>query len=276
MAQTSSASREPSMEEILASIRRIIEDSDVSRHPVSTSANFPLRGEVAEFRRPTPAQEQPAAEAPISRPAEKPAMMRDILKDEPVLRGPIDEPVKAAPAFEPEIEEEEEDIVLDAQNDDRRAVEVLQEASAAIAPETAAEDNSMEALDRSLEDGIAEAIEELLEPDLDEPVEAHAEPVVERAPEVPVATKAPAAPISEPLANATVAPHILSQVAERQVAAAFQDLSHVVRAEPRRSFDDIAAEILRPMLQDWLDNNLPTLVERLVREEIERVVRGDR
>jgi cell pole-organizing protein PopZ len=49
-----------------------------------------------------------------------------------------------------------------------------------------------------------------------------------------------------------------------------------VRAEPRRSFDDIAAEILRPMLQDWLDNNLPTLVERLVREEIERVVRGDR
>ncbi|MBZ9917266.1 DUF2497 domain-containing protein, partial [Mesorhizobium sp. BR1-1-7] len=29
-----------------------------------------------------------------------------------------------------------------------------------------------------------------------------------------------------------------------------------------------------PMLQDWLDNNLPTLVERLVREEIERVARG--
>jgi uncharacterized protein len=28
------------------------------------------------------------------------------------------------------------------------------------------------------------------------------------------------------------------------------------------------------MLQDWLDNNLPTLVERLVREEIERVARG--
>jgi cell pole-organizing protein PopZ len=28
------------------------------------------------------------------------------------------------------------------------------------------------------------------------------------------------------------------------------------------------------MLQDWLDNNLPLLVERLVREEIERVARG--
>ena len=35
----------------------------------------------------------------------------------------------------------------------------------------------------------------------------------------------------------------------------------------------MAEEMLRPMLQDWLDNNLPTLVERLVREEIERVAR---
>ena len=30
------------------------------------------------------------------------------------------------------------------------------------------------------------------------------------------------------------------------------------------------------LLQEWLDDNLPTLVERLVREEIERVARGPR
>lgn len=275
MAQTSSA-REPSMEEILASIRRIIEDSDVSRHPMSTTASFPLRGEVAEFRRRVPAQEQPASERPVSRPAEKPAMMRDILKDEAVLRGPIDAPVKAAPApaIEPEIEEEDEDIVLDAQNDDWRATDLAPEAPAAIAPKAAEEDASIEALDRSLEDGIAEAIDEMLEPALEEPVEVSAAPVAESVPEKPVT--AAASPTPEPLAKTAAASHILSQVAERQVAAAFQDLSHVVRSEPRRSFDDIAAEILRPMLQDWLDNNLPTLVERLVREEIERVVRGDR
>jgi hypothetical protein len=34
--------------------------------------------------------------------------------------------------------------------------------------------------------------------------------------------------------------------------------------------------MLRPMLTQWLDDNLPTLVERLVREEIERVSRGNR
>ncbi len=50
----------------------------------------------------------------------------------------------------------------------------------------------------------------------------------------------------------------------------------MVHSAPRRSFDEIAAELLRPMLQDWLDKNLPTLVERLVREEIERVVRGEK
>ena len=41
--------------------------------------------------------------------------------------------------------------------------------------------------------------------------------------------------------------------------------------------DDLDAKteaILRPMLREWLDENLPTMVERLVREEIERVARG--
>ena len=33
-------------------------------------------------------------------------------------------------------------------------------------------------------------------------------------------------------------------------------------------------DMLRPMLKSWLDDNLPGLVERLVRAEIERVSRG--
>ena len=62
----------------------------------------------------------------------------------------------------------------------------------------------------------------------------------------------------------------------QQVARAFQDLAAAVDSAERRSFDEIAEDLLRPMLQDWLDDNLPTLVERLVREEIERVARGPR
>jgi cell pole-organizing protein PopZ len=69
---------------------------------------------------------------------------------------------------------------------------------------------------------------------------------------------------------------LLSSIAGEQVARSFQDLTIALEQAERRSLDEIAEEMLRPMLQEWLDDNLPTLVERLVREEIERVVRGPR
>lgn len=247
MAQTSSAAREPSMEEILASIRRIIEDSDVTRQPAPMASQ--VRGEVAEFRR-------PVTEQSVAQP-ERPTMMRDVFQDEPTLRGPISEPV--SPTLEPAIEAEDEDeVVLNAENDDH--------SNPLTHPQQpAATDISLEEMDLSVEAEIAKAVDTLLEPEADAEIEQ----------EVPVQPKA-AAPVTEAVAKPQPSAHMLSQIAERQVAAAFQDLNHAVRAEPRRSFDDIAAELLRPMLQDWLDNNLPTLVERLVREEIERVVRGER
>ncbi|MCO5062825.1 MAG: DUF2497 domain-containing protein [Rhizobiaceae bacterium] len=91
---------------------------------------------------------------------------------------------------------------------------------------------------------------------------------------------APAAPGAAPTETASApeqADHkssILSHVAEKQIAASFTELSEALAASRRRSIDQIAEEMLRPMLQEWLDNNLPTMVERLVREEIERVARG--
>ncbi|MEJ5019240.1 PopZ family protein [Ochrobactrum vermis] len=259
MAQTSSAAREPSMEEILASIRRIIEDSDVTRQPASgAAATSPVRGEVAEFRRPVPEQ-------PVVQP-EKPAMMRNVFQDEPTLRGSIVEPSQAAPELEGEADDEDE-IVLDAQNDDHSKT-----AATTSFDQPADADISLEEADLSVEEGVAETVDALLESELDAEIEQ--EPAIAEQ-ETPVQPEA-AAPVVEPLAKTQPIAHMMSQIAERQVAAAFQDLNHAVRAEPRRSFDDIATELLRPMLQDWLDNNLPTLVERLVREEIERVVRGDR
>ena len=40
------------------------------------------------------------------------------------------------------------------------------------------------------------------------------------------------------------------------------------------SAEDLVKEMLRPMLKSWLDDNLPGLVDRIVRAEIERVSRG--
>jgi cell pole-organizing protein PopZ len=52
-------------------------------------------------------------------------------------------------------------------------------------------------------------------------------------------------------------------VAERQQVA-------VYRGGP--TIEDLVREEIRPVLREWLDSNLPPMVERLVRAEIERVV----
>jgi hypothetical protein len=43
-----------------------------------------------------------------------------------------------------------------------------------------------------------------------------------------------------------------------------------------RTVEQLAADLLRPMLKDWLDENLPGLVERLVKREIARIARSSR
>ena len=98
------------------------------------------------------------------------------------------------------------------------------------------------------------------------------EPVVEKA--EPVAP-APEPAMEEPAPMRDLAALVSPAVGER-VAQSFGALAEAIDAGPRRSFDEIAEDMLRPMLQEWLDDNLPTLVERLVREEIERVARGPR
>jgi len=70
-------------------------------------------------------------------------------------------------------------------------------------------------------------------------------------------------------------PHLLSPAADASVASAFNAL---VASRFVRNSDAIAAlthEMLRPMLKAWLDDNLPALVERLVRAEIERMAQED-
>jgi len=55
------------------------------------------------------------------------------------------------------------------------------------------------------------------------------------------------------------------------VHSAWDTLAQSVLVENVRTLQDLVHEMLRPMLKSWLDDNLPTLVERLVRVEIERV-----
>ena len=55
------------------------------------------------------------------------------------------------------------------------------------------------------------------------------------------------------------------------VHSAWNALAQTVLVENVRTLEDLVREMLQPMLRSWLDDNLPTLVERLVLVEIERI-----
>jgi uncharacterized protein len=90
-----------------------------------------------------------------------------------------------------------------------------------------------------------------------------------------------AAPVSEPPQTPPAAARPPTLVEPEAAAAAATSVGGLVRTLMERStqvrsggptIEDIVREEIRPLLKEWLNANLPTLVERLVRAEIERVV----
>ncbi len=67
---------------------------------------------------------------------------------------------------------------------------------------------------------------------------------------------------------------LLSSSTMTSVESAFNTLANTVLSNNARTLEDLVKEMLRPMLKSWLDDNLPNMVERIVRAEIERVSRG--
>jgi cell pole-organizing protein PopZ len=81
-------------------------------------------------------------------------------------------------------------------------------------------------------------------------------------------------PPFESAAAAAPAQQILSRSTVSAVESAFNSLANTVLSNNARTLEDLVKEMLRPMLKSWLDDNLPGLVERIVKAEIERVSRG--
>lgn len=69
---------------------------------------------------------------------------------------------------------------------------------------------------------------------------------------------------------------LISPMLGASVMSAFETLAATVMLQNTEMLERIMRELLRPLVKGWLDENLPTLVERLVRGEIERVARGGR
>jgi cell pole-organizing protein PopZ len=248
MAQSSSAQREPSMEEILASIRRIIEDSD------------------AEKKSPGDSDMPPAVAAnDESQPGKGIEAFRSELREEQTLKPDW---IKAA---EPEFDDSNvtaaqvvpmSEFLKPGEGDDA--------APAGAEVEDASETPEPEVDFSELSTAVEQHFDTLSVADEDSGEQSMTS---DQSDQASVSEALPEAPAVSPPESQPRSP-ILSERSGRQVAAAFGELSEAFAASRRRSFDEMAEEMMRPMLQDWLDNNLPHLVEKLVREEIERIARG--
>jgi hypothetical protein len=69
---------------------------------------------------------------------------------------------------------------------------------------------------------------------------------------------------------------LISDAAGEAIKQSFGALAHTHLTQQLPPLEDIIRDMLRPMLKNWLDDNLPSIVEKLVRAEIERVARGGR
>lgn len=109
---------------------------------------------------------------------------------------------------------------------------------------------------------------------------------VRRAPKVEAIERAPQPEIIEEeedvLELTESADHeLLDTVKAEKLAQSFTVLKtlaepgatpQIVRAG-ETSLEGLVRDMLRPMLKDWLDSNLPTLVENMVSREIERITK---
>ncbi len=285
MAQPNVA-REPSMEEILASIRRIIESNEPDARPMAS--DLPEHDEDDQAL------------------SETIGFVPEVVANDPGL--PRKEPIAPmpTPSLDQQVQQPDRNMSLAdvaarvraaaARQQENGTVNAPDETASAAARRQEGSTDSRPPFPRMTEfrDGSAP---------LRTAAPVQAQPVAAAAPVKPREEPAGRAPLpsfdpprsgrpegrvreeARPSADTTAsslpakieeAANLLSAEAGAHVAKSFGDLAAVFNGIERRSLEEMAQEMLRPMLQEWLDDNLPTLVERLVREEIERVARGPR
>lgn len=72
-----------------------------------------------------------------------------------------------------------------------------------------------------------------------------------------------------------VADTLVGATASSAAASAFGSLSSaLLMPKDARTLEDVVRELLRPLLKEWLDQNLPRIVETKVEEEVQRIARG--
>ncbi|MEL6203580.1 MAG: DUF2497 domain-containing protein [Pseudomonadota bacterium] len=236
-----------SMEDILSSIRRIIDES------VPEGATEPIASAQPPYMNGSDRGAEPHAMEPLN-----PLSLRPMQPDPPKNTVPEVEPVQeqtpAVPAYDNRFTADDAEAF-------REVAQVLQSTASML------HGNEPAIADPVQVEPVAPAElqdEEASQPVLDdEQLTSHA--MVSDSSEL------------ETLAGLTeekILP-LISNEASQSIAATFTALDEVLRQQTGEDLKSVTQEMLRPMLAEWLDENLPSMVERLVRQEIERIARGE-
>lgn len=264
------AAKEPSMDEILSSIRQIIADDDESAAP----------------RRPS-LQIAPDPMEAVSFGAEQ-----------------DNEPLELSSAQIVPESEAAADMGFDALLADAQAETAEPEVTPAL---VVPDDISFSPVEPDL--GVAELpsfnpapivaeVKAEAEPEFSPKPEVEAAPVLsavsidedrsvsEFAPE-PIAFSRPSVAAASPMPDATLSADLADGLLETTTKAAIRSSIDKLGAagigvvpspalgNANLTIETMVREMLRPILKEWLDENLPSVVERMVEKEISRVARGD-
>jgi uncharacterized protein len=229
--------QEPSMEEILASIRRIIADDEAkpAEKPAGASAGSASPGAAPPVAKPSAMTDTAAQATPAKAPDPAPAAGNSQDDIDAMLAG-LDAATSEAEVRPPLPDGEVFDLTDEMALPDPQPAPFHK-----VEPDDDLEFNETVAVSAP-------------------PRAQHRQPAFEPPP----LYESPAPP----------PPQILSRSTVSAVESAFNTLANTVLSNNARTLEDLVKEMLRPMLKSWLDDNLPGLVERIVKAEIERVSRG--
>lgn len=247
MSQASKA-EEPSMEEILASIRRIISDED------SQSAD---------------SGNEQADETPVEAKAED-----DMGDASEMSQDDLDK------LFDMD---GDDDVAEDEGADDMAAAMM---ADAAEDESDAGDDDVLELTeelavestdDLDMVDGLAEDLDNVAgdvsfapDPEPAEDIMAPPEPEALFEPEEPVIQSKP---IPDDLPDVAPEDYLTSAATGQAVHAALDNFSDMLISTKAQTIEEMVRDMLRPMIKAWLDQNLPPMVEQMVKKEVQRVIR---
>lgn len=264
---------EPSMDEILASIREIIAEDEAADGK---------RNERALYTHPTDASNANTAKAAMSESPPTSVALADSTPQASAANQELSATLR-------NIEERAARIRTDLGMSNQTAAAATSEKTVAAMPDTRLKTEKLADTHRS----SSRFIDPVPIPRQPEPPRESAPPAaslaapaapVQRAPQpaaLPRAQAVPPKPAEAPAYKAPPAPKFTPKpqspspaAAELEVGSTFDQIAANLLAEKSDDLEAMLGDMMRPIVRKWLGENLPTLVERLVREEIEKVSRG--